>query len=66
MPEGVSTSDLLQSPLNLLTIHSILINGTVAHAKVTLKGEKMTFTSLLTFLKDASGKWLIISDAPMI
>ncbi len=49
-----------------ITIHSIVVNGTIANVNLTLKGKEMTFTSLLTLLKNNEGKWLIISDAPMI
>ena len=49
-----------------VTIHNITINGTTANVKVTLKGEKMIFTSLLTLAKNGVGEWLLISDVPVL
>ncbi|WP_303316053.1 nuclear transport factor 2 family protein [Flavivirga abyssicola] len=49
-----------------LTIHEILLNGTTAMAKVTLKGKKMTFVSLITLLMDESRNWKLINDVPFI
>ena len=48
------------------TIKSIEVNGKTAMAKVIFKGEKMTFVSLMTLVKDAKGNWKLVSDVPVI
>jgi hypothetical protein len=50
----------------VVTIHAIDQNGTTAYAKVTLKGQKMTFTSLLILIEDVNGNWKVIEDCPVI
>ncbi len=47
-----------------LTIENVLINGTNASAKVTFQGKKMTFTSIITLIKNKDDKWKLISDIP--
>jgi len=49
-----------------VSIEHITINGNTASAKVRLEGSKMTFVSLLDFVKDASGNWLLVQDLPVI
>lgn len=49
-----------------VTIENVLINGKTASAKVTFKGAKMTFISIITLVKDADGNWLMMSDTPTI
>ncbi len=49
-----------------LTIENVVINGTSASAKVTFKGSKMTFVSLIILIKNGSGAWKLISDTPMV
>ncbi len=49
-----------------LTFNEIVVNGTTATAKVVFKGTKMTFTSLLTLLKDSSGDWKLVCDVPVV
>lgn len=49
-----------------VVIESITQNGATASAKVSLVGNKMTFVSLLTLIKDEEGKWKLISDVPVI
>lgn len=50
----------------VLTIDNVLINGTTASAKVTFKGTKMTFVSLIILIQDSEGDWKLISDVPII
>ena len=50
----------------VLTIDNIIINGTTASAKVSFKGTKMTFNSLILLIQNANGKWKLISDVPII
>jgi len=50
----------------VLTIENVVINSTSASAKVTFKGSKMTFVSLIILIKDSSGAWKLISDTPMV
>lgn len=50
----------------VVTVEQIIMNGTTAVAKVVFKGEKATFHSLMTLLKDASGRWLLVSDTPTV
>ncbi|NOQ74176.1 MAG: DUF4878 domain-containing protein [Crocinitomix sp.] len=47
-------------------VHSIVINGATASAHVTLKGEKSTFISIFTLIKNAAGEWRLLSDTPTI
>lgn len=47
-------------------IQKITINGNTAMAKVVFKGEKMTFNSLMTLVKDVDGKWKLVSDVPVV
>lgn len=47
-------------------IEQVIVNGKNASAKVTFKGSKMTFVSLLQLSQDASGKWKIVNDAPTV
>ena len=49
-----------------LTFDQIIVNGTTATAKVVFRGTKMTFTSLLTLLRDNAGEWKLVSDIPII
>jgi len=47
-------------------IHSIDVNGKTAQAKVSFKGDAMTFTSYLNFVQVASGEWKLIQDLPTV
>lgn len=47
-------------------IEDLFVNNTVASAKVTMKGEKMTFVSCLQLLQKADGEWQLISDMPYL
>ena len=47
-------------------IHELIINNTIASAKVTFKGEEMTFISSLQLLQNADGDWKLISDTPYV
>ncbi len=49
-----------------LTIGNIVINGSSASAKVTFKGTKITFVSLITLIKSVEGDWKLMSETPMV
>jgi len=49
-----------------IEIQNVVINGNTACAQVTFKGEKMTFVSLITLVKNAEGEWKLISDMPIV
>ena len=49
-----------------LTIENIVINGTTASAKVTFKGTKMTFVSILVLIQDQQDNWKLVSDTPIV
>lgn len=49
-----------------LTIENLLINGTTAFAKVTFKGSKMTFISLIVLIQDSEDNWKLISETPIV
>jgi len=49
-----------------VTIENLIINGASAVAKVVFKGEKMTFISLITLIKDKNGKWKLVSEIPIV
>lgn len=44
----------------------MLVNGHSATVLVLFKGEKRSFTSLLTLIQDARGTWKLISDVPVL
>ena len=50
----------------VVTIENVVINGATASAKVTFKGSKMTFVSILVLIQDANGNWKLVSDIPTI
>lgn len=50
----------------VLTIENMVINGTTASAKVTFKGTKMIFISLLVLIQDSDGDWKLICDTPIV
>ena len=47
-------------------IENIIVNNTLASAKVTMKGETMTFVSCLQLIQKADGEWQLISDMPYV
>lgn len=47
-------------------IENVLINGNTASAKVTFRGTKMTFVSIVTLVKHQNGEWKMLSDVPVI
>lgn len=49
-----------------LIFEKIIINGNTAVAKVIMKGEKSTFHSIISLVKNANNKWKLISDTPVI
>ena len=49
-----------------LTIKNVTINGTTASAKVSFKGEKMTFVSIIVLIQDKEAKWKLVSDVPIV
>lgn len=49
-----------------LTIENVIVNGTTASTKVSFKGEKTTFVSIILLIQNKEGKWKLISDAPIV
>ncbi|MEQ9166757.1 MAG: nuclear transport factor 2 family protein [Fulvivirga sp.] len=49
-----------------ITIEKVLVNGNTASAKVTFKGTKMTFVSIVTLVKHQNGEWKMLSDVPIV
>jgi len=49
-----------------VTIDDIIVNNTIATAKATFKGEKMTFISNLQLIQNAAGDWKLVSDIPFV
>jgi len=49
-----------------VTFDQLIVNGTTASVKVTLKGKKATFISLITLVQNTDGQWKLVSDMPMI
>lgn len=49
-----------------VTINNLVINGNSATAQVSLVGQKLTFVSLLTLIRDAQGEWKLLQDVPTI
>lgn len=49
-----------------LNIENVVINGTTASTKVSFKGEKMTFVSIIVLIQNKEGKWKLISDVPIV
>ena len=47
-------------------IEDLKIVGKSAHAKVTLKGSKMTFISFIQLVQDNTGTWKLVSDIPSV
>jgi hypothetical protein len=47
-------------------IENVIINGNTSVAKVTFKGKKATFISLINLVKNAKGEWKLISDTPVM
>ena len=47
-------------------IENIIVNGNTSVAKVTFKGKKATFISLINLVKNAKGEWKLISDTPVM
>ncbi len=50
----------------VLKIENVIVNENSASAKVVSKGAKMTVVSLVLLIKDAVGKWKLLSDVPTI
>jgi len=49
-----------------LTIGNVVVNGNTASAKVTFKGTKTIFISILVLVKDTSNQWFLVSDVPVM
>jgi hypothetical protein len=49
-----------------VTIEQLIVNGNTACAKVTFKGIKSTFVSLISLVKNSEGEWLLVGDMPII
>ena len=47
-------------------IPTLILNGNTASAQVIFAGSKLTFTSIITLARDASGAWKILSDMPVV
>ncbi len=47
-------------------IQQIVLNGNTAIAKVSFKGQKMTFVSLLQFVRTKDGAWKVVNDMPVV
>ena len=47
-----------------VTVENVVINGNTASTKVTFKGKRATFTSIIVLVKTKEGKWKLISDTP--
>ena len=50
----------------VLTIENVVVNGTTASAKVTFKGTKMTFISIVILIQDLDGTWKLLCDTPIV
>ncbi len=48
-----------------LEFGEVIVNNSSATIKVTFKGSKTTFQSLITLVKNTDGKWKLISDVPV-
>lgn len=46
-----------------LTIENVIVNGTSTSTKLSFKGEKTTFVSIILLIQNKEGKWKLISDA---
>lgn len=49
-----------------VTIENLVVNGNTASAKVTFKGSKMTFVSLMNLVQNTDEEWMVISDMPTV
>lgn len=49
-----------------VTIEDMIVNHSVASAKVTMKSETMIFVSCLQLIQNAEGDWFLISDIPYV
>ncbi len=47
-------------------IHEIIQNGNTATARVSFIGRKMTFVSMLQFVKNKDGAWKVVNDMPVL
>jgi len=47
-------------------VHKILVYGSNAFVKATLKGKKLTMVSLYACVKDEEGKWKLLTDMPTV
>lgn len=47
-------------------IKSIQLNGNTAQANVHFVGEKMSFNTLISLIKDKNGDWKLVSELPTI
>ena len=50
----------------VLTFENVVTSGATASAKVTFKGKEMTFVSIITLIKDASGNWKLVGEVPIV
>lgn len=49
-----------------VSIKSIIINGNTASAKVSFKGTKMSFNSIIILVKNENEEWKLISELPIV
>lgn len=49
-----------------VAIERISVIGNNAQAQVIFQGQKMTFISLISLVKDSNGDWKLINDTPTI
>ena len=49
-----------------LTFESIVVNGATASTKVKFQDEKTTFVSIIVLIKNANGRWKLVSDVPIV
>lgn len=47
-----------------VTLGQVMLNGNTASARVSYKGEKTRFESIVVLVKDANLKWKLVSEIP--
>lgn len=50
----------------VVTFQQLVLNGNTACVKATLKGQKLTFTSIFLLVKNDTGRWNIVSETPVV
>lgn len=49
-----------------VVVKEILMNGNTASARVSYKGQKSSFESIVVLVKDASASWKLVSEIPVM